>query len=190
MRAGQGTLAYTRDLLAWFRDHPARDLLPVVPPEVSDSPAIGHAFLLGFPRSGTTLLEQVLARHPLVVALEERETLHDSVLEFMRTPVDLARLGLATDADLVPFRRAYWKRVSDAGVVANRKVFVDKHPLNGLKLPLITRLFPEGTHPARDPRPARRRAELLPAPLPHERALLRAAVACRGRPRSTTRSWS
>jgi tetratricopeptide (TPR) repeat protein len=140
---GQGTLAYARELLAWFREHPASDLLPVVPPEVSESPAIGHAFLLGFPRSGTTLLEQVLARHPLVAALEERETLHDSVLEFMRTPAGLARLGLATEADLVPFRRAYWKRVSDAGVVANRKVFVDKHPLNGLKLPLITRLFPE-----------------------------------------------
>jgi tetratricopeptide (TPR) repeat protein len=141
--AGQGTLAYARDLLAWFREHPARDLMPVLPPEVSDSPAIGHAFLLGFPRSGTTLLEQVLARHPLVAALEERETLQDSVREFMRTPADLARLGLASETDLAPFRRLYWKRVGDAGVVANRKVFVDKHPLNGLKLPLITRLFPE-----------------------------------------------
>ena len=34
-----------------------------------------HIFLLGFPRSGTTLLEQVLASHPDVTALGEKETL-------------------------------------------------------------------------------------------------------------------
>ena len=142
--ADQRTLTYARDLLQWFREHPARDLLAVLPPEVSDSPAIGHAFLLGFPRSGTTLLEQVLACHPLVASLEERETLQDSVSAFMKTPADLARLGLTTEADLAPYRRKYWQRVTDASVTPNGKLFVDKHPLNGLKLPLIARLFPEG----------------------------------------------
>lgn len=140
---GQGTLAYAQSLLQWFRQHPARDLLAVLPPEVSDSPAIGHAFLLGFPRSGTTLLEQVLASHPRVVALEERETLQDAVSAFMKNPSDLARLGLATEEELVPYRRLYWQRVAEAAVTANGKVFIDKHPLNGLKLPLIARLFPE-----------------------------------------------
>jgi tetratricopeptide (TPR) repeat protein len=139
----QGTLAYAQSLLQWFRQHPARDLLAVLPPEVSESPAIGHAFLIGFPRSGTTLLEQVLACHPRVVALEERDTLRDSVSAFMKSPADLARLGLATEEDLVPYRRLYWQRVAEASVTANGKVFVDKHPLNGLKLPLIARLFPE-----------------------------------------------
>lgn len=141
--AGQRTLAYARSLRDWFARHGARDLLTVVPSEVSNSPAAGHAFLLGFPRSGTTLLEQVLAGHPRVKALEERETLIDAVRRFMRAPADLARLGLASDVDLEDLRRAYWQRVSEAGVVVNRHVFVDKHPLNGLKLPLITRLFPE-----------------------------------------------
>ena len=36
---------------------------------------LGHVFLVGFVRSGTTLLEQVLASHPDVVALEEQATL-------------------------------------------------------------------------------------------------------------------
>jgi tetratricopeptide (TPR) repeat protein len=139
----QGTLAYARSLLQWFRQHPARDLLAVLPPEVSDSPAIGHAFLIGFPRSGTTLLEQVLACHPLVASLEERESLQDAVSAFMKAPADLARLGLTSEADLVPYRRKYWQRVIDASVAPNGKLFLDKHPLNGLKLPLIARLFPE-----------------------------------------------
>jgi tetratricopeptide (TPR) repeat protein len=137
------TLGYARSLRQWFQHHPARDLLAVLPPEVSDSPAIGHAFLIGFPRSGTTLLEQVLACHPLVTSLEERETLQDAVSAFMKTPADLARLGLASEAEMIPFRRKYWQRVMDASVTPNGKLFIDKHPLNGLKLPLIPRLFPE-----------------------------------------------
>ncbi|MEJ0086583.1 MAG: sulfotransferase [Pseudomonadota bacterium] len=138
----RGTLQYANDLRAWFRRHPPRDLLSLVPPELPPSPASGHVFLIGFPRSGTTLLEQVLAAHPFVAALEERETLAEAVREFMRTPADLARLGLATEAQLAPLRENYWRRVAQAGVVLQGNVFVDKHPLNGLKLPLIARLFP------------------------------------------------
>jgi tetratricopeptide (TPR) repeat protein len=139
---GQGTLAYAQSLREWFRKHPAKDLLPVVPPEVAESSLRGHVFLIGFPRSGTTLLEQVLAAHPFVVTLEERETLQDSVSAFMKRPADLSRLGLASEAELEPYRRLYWQRVAEAGVTVNRNLFIDKHPLNGLKLPLIARLFP------------------------------------------------
>jgi tetratricopeptide (TPR) repeat protein len=152
--SGRRTLDYASELRDWFRRHGARDLVSVVPPEVSNSPASGHAFLLGFPRSGTTLLEQILASHPRVTALEERETLIDAVRAFMRSPGDLARLGLAGEAELEPLRAAYWKRVADAGVFVNRNLFIDKYPLNGLKLPLIARLFPEARilFALRDPR--------------------------------------
>ena len=54
-----------------------------------------HVFLVGFPRSGTTLLEQVLAGHPDVVALEEAPTLADQYSAFMTGPDDLARLARA-----------------------------------------------------------------------------------------------
>jgi tetratricopeptide (TPR) repeat protein len=114
----------------------------------------GHVFLLGFPRSGTTLLEQALASHPGVETLEERELLIDSVREFLRTPADLGRLLAASEADLGPFRDLYWRRVVQAGVRIEGKVFVDKHPLNTLKLPVIGRLFPEARviFARRDPR--------------------------------------
>lgn len=138
--AGPGTLAYARALQQWFGRHPAKDLLPVLPPEVPDT--VRHVFLIGFPRSGTTLLEQVLGAHPSVVTLEERENLRDSVSEFMRSPGDLSRLGLASESQLDPWRRRYWQRVAEAGVTVDGRLFVDKHPLNGLKLPLIARLFP------------------------------------------------
>ena len=113
-----------------------------------------HVFLLGFPRSGTTLLEQALAGHPQVEALSEAETLIDGVQTFMWRPSGLDRLAGATEAELRPFREAYWRRAHEAGARPRGKVFVDKHPLNTLKLPLIVRLFPQAKilFARRDPR--------------------------------------
>jgi tetratricopeptide (TPR) repeat protein len=118
------------------------------------SGATGHVFLLGFPRSGTTLLEVVLEGHPDVVSLEEQELLIDSVREYMRRPSDLERLMRADDAQLEPLRAAYWRLAAAAGTDVSGKVFVDKHPLNTLKLPLIARLFPQAKilFACRDPR--------------------------------------
>ena len=116
--------------------------------------ARGHVFVLGFPRSGTTLIEVVLEGHPDVVSLEEKESLIDAVRAFMRAPADLERLARSSDAALEPLRAAYWRRVAEAGVAVAGRVFVDKHPLNSLKLPLIARLFPDAkiVFACRDPR--------------------------------------
>jgi hypothetical protein len=61
---------------------------------------------------------------------------------------------LAPPASLEPLRAAYWRLVAGAGVDVAGKVFVDKHPLNTLKLPLIARLFPHAKilFACRDPR--------------------------------------
>jgi tetratricopeptide (TPR) repeat protein len=122
-------------------------------PSSAAEPA-NHVFLLGFPRSGTTLLEVVLEGHPQVVSLEENELLLDGVREFMRGPSGLDRLMHAGPGALEPFRAAYWRLVAQAGIDAAGKVFVDKHPLNTLKLPLIARLFPRAKilFACRDPR--------------------------------------
>ena len=141
--AGDGdTLAYTERLLAYFTG-PAAAVWATSPRVAVHGPAAAHVFLIGFPRSGTTLLEQVLASNPAVVALEERETLIDGVRDYLRTPADLDRLATAGPAELDRLRAAYWQRVAEAGADPAGRVFVDKHPLNTLKLPLIARLFPD-----------------------------------------------
>jgi len=134
------------------------------------SPAAGHVFLLGFPRSGTTLLEVVLDGNPRTVSLEERELLAEGVMSFMREPLNLEPLAQADAAALRASRAAYWRAVSDAGVDVTGKVFVDKHPLNTLKLPLIVKLFPSAKilFAVRDPRDVllscfRRRFKMNPA---------------------------
>jgi tetratricopeptide (TPR) repeat protein len=105
--------------------------------------AAGHVFLLGYPRSGTTLVENILASAPEVIALEEQDTLADT------DEVLVANDGTMPDHDsldptlLAQLRSGYWARVRRlAGDVAGR-VFVDMNPFNGIKLPIVARLFPE-----------------------------------------------
>ena len=150
---GPNALEYARALTHYFERVPPRDVVAETSTADSSGPA-GHVFLLGFPRSGTTLLEVVLEGHPDVVSLEESELLIDSVREFMRGPSDLDRLMRADARSLEPLRSAYWRLVADAGMSVAGKVFVDKHPLNTLKLPLIARLFPQAKilFACRDPR--------------------------------------
>ena len=148
--SGESALEHARWLNRYFEQAEVEDW------KRSESPsrAGGHVFLIGFPRSGTTLLEQVLASHPQVDTLEEKETLIDAVREYLREPEGLDRLARAQQSELESFRTRYWQRVAEHGARIEGKLFVDKHPLNALKLPLIARLFPSARvlFAVRDPR--------------------------------------
>ena len=97
-------------------------------------------FLVGFPRSGTTLLEQILASHPDITTLEERDTLTDVVSELLQEQA-LTRWARLAHTEFEYWRERYWQRVTSAGVPL-APVFIDKQPLNAVLLPLIHRLFP------------------------------------------------
>jgi len=114
----------------------------------------GHAFLVGFPRSGTTLLEQVLETHPDVVTLDERPVMIDAEAEFLTQSGGVTRLAGVVGDLLAPFRQAYWNRVRAFGVDVRGKVFIDKHPLSTMRLPLISKVFPAAKiiFAIRDPR--------------------------------------
>jgi tetratricopeptide (TPR) repeat protein len=149
-----GALAYVQSMLRYFERQDTARWKSRPPPGPDFSGVREHVFLLGFPRSGTTLLEVILEGHPEVVSLEEHELLIDPVQEFMRRPDDLEALLQASPAMLEASRAAYWRRVAQHGAEVAGKVFVDKYPLNTLKLPLIARLFPDAKIllAGRDPR--------------------------------------
>lgn len=115
------------------------------------SPATRHVFLLGFMRSGTTLLHQVFASHPDVESLEERETLADLTTGGM---AELAALTHLKSDDLSRSRATYWQRVRALGAKPDGKIFLEKQPFNILYLPLIATLFPSAKiiFVVRDPR--------------------------------------
>lgn len=150
---GTSILAYTRTLAAAMGNMGPQEWAQ----EPQDDPAAdvrAHVFLLGFPRSGTTLTEVVLDGSPDVASIEEHELLADAVFTYMREPLDLGPLLRADPAQLRALRADYWGRARAAGLELAGKVFVDKHPLNTLKLPLIARLFPQAKilFACRDPR--------------------------------------
>ncbi|MBS0412710.1 MAG: sulfotransferase, partial [Proteobacteria bacterium] len=113
-----------------------------------------HIFFVGFPRSGTTLLEQVLASHPDVVALEEREVLPAVTKDLFATDEGLARLARIGADEAAAFRQAYWRGVADWCPDLAGKTFVDKLPLTSVWLPVVSKLFPNAKvlFARRDPR--------------------------------------
>jgi Flp pilus assembly protein TadD len=105
-------------------------------------PAIGQAFLVGFPRSGTTLLEHVLASHPDMVNVDERSTLHEIEGEYLPDDASLDRLSTLTPEAAAVERAKYWARVRRFGIAPEGKIVIDKMPLYTVKLPIISKLFP------------------------------------------------
>jgi tetratricopeptide (TPR) repeat protein len=108
-------------------------------PETRHSPV----FIVGFPRSGTTLLEQMLDAHPKLQSMDERPFFAILVGELdelgVRVPEDLHRLN---QRDCDELRKRYLGLVAEKIRRRWDARLVDKNPLNMLNLPLITRLFP------------------------------------------------
>jgi tetratricopeptide (TPR) repeat protein len=107
-----------------------------------------HLFLIGYPRSGTTLVENILASLPGVSALEERPTMVAADQEFIAgNPAEimagLRRFATLDAAGLDRYRRAYWEKVEASGIASKAPCFVDMDPMKGTRLPFISRLFPD-----------------------------------------------
>ena len=100
-------------------------------------------FLVGFPRSGTTLLDQVLDSHPSVVVLEERPLVTGMIARMKSAgyvyPDDLPCLD---GAMLEQLREGYLEDRDSYVLVPKGSVFVDKMPLNIVHAALIHRVFP------------------------------------------------
>ncbi len=109
-------------------------------------------FILGFPRSGTTLVEQTLSAHPRIAAGDELPVIHEISQIMARVlgspltyPEALAELWMGDQREgLDTLRDLYLQKVRQLGVLrpgATR--FTDKMPLNETHLGLIALLFPE-----------------------------------------------
>lgn len=126
----------------WLADGaPGARPLPTDPPCET-----GHslAFLVGFPRSGTTLLDVILDAHPGIASIEERPTLEPVAERLtgdgMGYPDAMRRLE---PADLVAARARYLDNIAPFLPDGFQGLVVDKLPLRLLRAPLVGRLFPD-----------------------------------------------
>ncbi|KQT61525.1 pilus assembly protein [Methylobacterium sp. Leaf456] len=108
-------------------------------------------FILGFPRSGTTLLEQTLTASPLVAAGDELTLVHEiagSAPRLLASPWEypgaLTELWMGDRREgLDTLRDHYLQRVRQLGVLREgAPLFTDKMPLNEVHLGLIGLMFP------------------------------------------------
>ena len=104
-------------------------------------------FLVGFPRSGTTLLESALDSHPGLDSLDERPALEHAIAllktEGCTAPESLSRLAMP---QLRGARAAYWRKVADALARTPAGRLLDKYPLHLGRAPYIARLFPQSAY--------------------------------------------
>ncbi|MFZ0825878.1 MAG: sulfotransferase [Verrucomicrobiia bacterium] len=107
------------------------------------------ALLCGHPRSGTTLLEQVLDSHPDIVSAEETPVFHDDAYVPMvrsfpdGTPL-MTVLESVTPAVLQQSRQNYFRcaELSLGNPIAGR-LLIDKNPYLTDLIPVLVRIFPE-----------------------------------------------
>lgn len=85
-------------------------------------------FIMGFPRSGTTMVEQILSSHSNVRAGGE--------LPFA------AEIAAGNEREPHLMRAHYMRRAQDYGLIGDARSFTDKMPLNEIWAPLIIAAFP------------------------------------------------
>jgi tetratricopeptide (TPR) repeat protein len=145
---------YMSRMKSWFERQDPADWREPWPAGDYVSPVKRHIFLFGYPRSGTTLLENILASFAEVRGLEEQPTLAVADWEFLRDDQAMDRLTRLDPVLAAEQRNEYWQRVRREVPDVDGKVFVDMGPLYGIKLQVIARLFPDAllVRCKRDPR--------------------------------------
>ncbi|HEU5399482.1 MAG TPA: sulfotransferase [Gammaproteobacteria bacterium] len=133
----------------------ARHLTPLMTDVPAAAPGQAPVFLVGFPRSGTTLLDQILSSHPRIAVLEERGVLLPALQEFAGDEAGIARLMSLDAAGRDARKQRYLQLAGQAlGRPLEGRLLVDKLPLYTLFMPVIRRLFPDARFifAVRDPR--------------------------------------
>jgi hypothetical protein len=109
--------------------------------------APGPIFILGLPRSGSTLIERILGRHSRVRAAGELQSMALAIVEAVRQragATQISRRELVEQSAQLDFEslgRDYLARARASGAIGD--YFIDKMPLNFLYCGLICRALPE-----------------------------------------------
>ena len=121
--------------------HSRLDVGPVEPGGVVASPGepIAPVFFVGFPRSGTTLFEQMIASHPNVVTTNEISPLIRVLMK-----VDLTSSANVLDENTRQELQAqFWQEARNIVGEIDGRLMIDSSPLNIRLLDFAARLFPK-----------------------------------------------
>lgn len=122
---------------------------PAAPPAITADTLPIPIFIVGMPRSGTTLVESIVGAHSRVVACGERQAMRSIIQEFVASASGRGASGV-TGSVRRRWREAFWRELPDlSGALA----VTDKNPWNFDALGLILELFPQArvVHVRRNP---------------------------------------
>lgn len=123
-------------------------------------PSGSPVFIIGMPRSGSTLIEQILASHPQVFGAGERPDFGKALVQALaRSDADDQKLNFdamhaASAAQLVPLGADYVRRIRAEVPDASRYLRItDKYPFNFINVGLIHLALPNARfiHSRRSP---------------------------------------
>ena len=102
-------------------------------------------FIIGFPRSGTTLLDTILSSHPSIEVIEEKSMIPNLIGSLSElTKNKLENLRDISNDQVINLRNSYFKNLhSHIKKKNSSKLYVDKLPLNIIYVGEILRIFPE-----------------------------------------------
>ena len=99
-------------------------------------------FLVGFPRSGTTLLDTILRSHSKIIVLEEKPILLNLRHDFFKSKENnLKNLLEITESEKNYIRQNYFKKII-LNQLDEEKIIIDKLPLSIIELGFIKIIFP------------------------------------------------
>ena len=101
--------------------------------------------MIGFPRSGTTLLDTILSSHPSIEVIEEKPTIVNMINSLNELQNDgLKSLEQIKNNEVQKVRKIYFDTLeTEIKNVDNSKIYIDKLPLNIINVGEIFRIFPE-----------------------------------------------
>ncbi len=105
-------------------------------------------FLVGFPRSGTTLLDTILRSHASIDVLEEKPLINNLIKEvnFNKTNSDFSNLSKLDKNFIKKLRSSYFEDFNNFLPMEKEKIYVDKFPLNIIYIAEINRIFPNSKY--------------------------------------------
>lgn len=105
---------------------------------------IDPVFLIGFPRSGTTLLDTILRSHKSINVIEEKSLVDDLIRDFNKIINDnFSNLNLISNEKVKELRNSYFNKREVLCGYEKKIIYIDKMPLNIIYVAELNKVFPK-----------------------------------------------
>jgi len=126
-------------------DYFSNQNLKISNPILLEKKEVDPVFLIGFPRSGTTLLDTILSSHNSIKVLEEKSLVDELIIE-LNIKNEFNKIEKIDSILIRKLRESYFQKRDSFFKVNKDQIFIDKLPLNIIYLAEINKIFPNAKY--------------------------------------------